>query len=178
MGQGGAVKALTNREEMLHLAALCTSTSQLSMQQVMTAPLLQSRPFPWPRLPRSLPPFCWHDLTMYVPNTQVKACLKAAASGREFIPATMAAQMAAEVGNAAAKLDASLKLDSGEDETREVDRDSIARKLSEKEVRTVLESALEQCLAPFVHIAASQKLVRLCNPRQIDAHIGHKCYNG
>ncbi len=65
-------------------------------------------------------------------DTQVKACLAAAALGREFIPATLGAQMDAD--EAAEKVRAAIKLAEAEDDEPELDRDSIARKLSQKEV--------------------------------------------
>ena len=67
-----------------------------------------------------------------MPDAQVKACLSAAALGREFIPATLGAQVAADEN--AAKVRAAIKLAEAEDDEPELDRDSIARKLSQKEV--------------------------------------------
>lgn len=43
-GSGGAVKGITNREELLHLSALCTQTSSLSMEQVIIKPAQDKTP--------------------------------------------------------------------------------------------------------------------------------------
>jgi len=43
---GGAAKVLTNKERMLHLSSLCTSSTHLSMQQVMDRPASELTPYP------------------------------------------------------------------------------------------------------------------------------------
>ena len=45
-GAGGAAKVLTNKERMLHLSSLCTSSTHLSMQQVMDWPVTELIPYP------------------------------------------------------------------------------------------------------------------------------------
>ena len=77
-----------------------------------------------------------YSIDIHKADMQVKACLAAAALGREFIPATLGAQEAADEA-AAKKMDAAMKLARGEVDEPEVDRDSIARKLSQKEVRSL-----------------------------------------
>ena len=97
------------------------------------------------------------EMALRACNAQVKACLAAAAAGREFIPATLAAAMSTTAESTAEKLDAALKLESAEDdEEADVDRESIARKLSQKEVRsshqTLVFSACKK-LTPKTHEA-------------------------
>ncbi len=79
-------------------------------------------------------------IDIHMPDTQVKACSAAAALGREFIPATLGAQMDAD--EAAEKVRAAMKLAEAEDDEPELDRDSIARKLSQKEVRKLSLTAV------------------------------------
>ncbi len=42
---GGAAKVLTNKERMLHLSSLCTSSTHLSMQQVTDRPVTELIPY-------------------------------------------------------------------------------------------------------------------------------------
>jgi hypothetical protein len=61
-------------------------------------------------------------------SVQVKACLQAAAAGKEYKAAD------AKQASAADDTTGELELSHDADDEREVDRESVARKLSQKEV--------------------------------------------